>query len=72
MEAGADDIRPVTSDEDDGAPVAGAFKVLTPVEGFGAAVAKLQELGFSVNAEACELVYVPAAEVEVDDEAFAK
>jgi hypothetical protein len=35
-------------------------------------MAKLRELGFAVDGEACELVYTAAAEVEVDDEAFAK
>lgn len=42
------------------------------MEDFGSAVSKLQAAGFAVNTEACELVYLAAADVEVDDEAFAK
>lgn len=44
----------------------------TAVEDFGSAMAKLRELGFAVNGEACELVFTAAADVEVDDEAFTK
>jgi transcriptional/translational regulatory protein YebC/TACO1 len=78
MDAGADDIQPHTADDDDGAAPAAAasegssFKVYTAVEDFGSAAAALKGAGFNVDAEACELVYIPAAEVEVDDDAFAK
>jgi hypothetical protein len=53
-------------------PAARARQVFTAVEDFGSAMAKLRELGFSVDGEASELVYRAGAEVEVDDEAFAK
>ncbi|KAI8473710.1 MAG: transcriptional regulator TACO1-like protein [Monoraphidium minutum] len=69
MEAGADDIRPIMDEE--GNPTT-SYKVFTAVEDFGSSIAKLRELGFAVNGEASELVYLPGAEVEVDDEAFAK
>lgn len=48
------------------------LQLFTAVEDFGSAMSKLRELGFEVNGEACELVYRAGAEVEVDDEAFAK
>jgi hypothetical protein len=54
------------------APAPAPPQVFTAVEDFALAMGKLRELGFSVNAEACELVYRPGAEVEVDDEAFTK
>jgi hypothetical protein len=49
-----------------------SLQVYTAVEDFSSAMTKLRELGFAVNGEASELVYRPGAEVEVDDEAFAK
>ncbi|GLC47402.1 hypothetical protein PLESTB_001960000 [Pleodorina starrii] len=70
MEAGAEDVEPV-SPEEDGQPST-SYKVFVPVEAFAAAKGTLRQLGFSVNEEDSDLVFKAAAPVEVDDEAFSR
>eukprot|EP00877_Chromochloris_zofingiensis_P013246 jgi/Chrzof1/8175/Cz03g00150.t1 len=69
MEAGAEDVQPAS--DEDGAPTRN-FKVYTQADQFGSTVAKLRDLGFTINSEESELVYRPTAEVEVDDESFSR
>ncbi len=47
-------------------------QVYTAVEDCSAAMSQLRSLGLTVDGEASELVYRAQAEVEVDDDAFAK
>ncbi|GLI68298.1 hypothetical protein VaNZ11_012659 [Volvox africanus] len=70
MEAGADDVEPVPTEED-GQPST-SYKVFVPVEAFAAAKGTLRQLGYSVNEEDSDLVYKAAAPVEVDDDSFSR
>eukprot|EP00798_Chlamydomonas_sp_ICE-L_P024977 gene24977-10638_t len=70
MEAGAEDIVPVPTDEEE-ASVPTSYRIYTPPEEFASSSASMERQGFSVNGEESGLVYKANADVEVDDDIFA-
>ncbi|XP_002984129.2 probable transcriptional regulatory protein At2g25830 [Selaginella moellendorffii] len=74
MDAGAEDLigpEPChEEDTDESAAEERHYKVVMPVEEFGAVKTKLSEAGISMDLESSGLEFLPVAPVEVDDEAM--